>query len=112
MSTVYVVAQFVGESVSKTTLELATCGARVGSVTAIVFAGSGKGPALASALTQSPIANVIIFESEEFAKHSVPAFSDALSQLVLANKPDAVLITSSAFGKELAGRVAVATDSG
>ena len=50
MSTVYVVAQFVGESVSKTTLELATCGARVGSVTAIVFAGSGKGSALAVVL--------------------------------------------------------------
>ena len=112
MSTVYVVAQFVGESLSKTTFELATCGARIGSVTAIVFAGAGKGSALAGAITQSPIANVIIVESDDFAKHSVPAFSDALSQLVLSNKPEAVLITSSAFGKELAGRVAVATDSG
>ncbi|MCX6434808.1 MAG: hypothetical protein NTY21_01730 [Actinobacteria bacterium] len=53
MSTVYIVAQFVGDSVSKTTFELATCGARIGSVTAIVFASPGKGSALASAITQS-----------------------------------------------------------
>ena len=112
MSYVLILADFSGDKATKTTAELATAGARVGSVTAVVFAGSGKGAALASTITQGPIANVLVIESDDFATHGVPAVADALANLIKEKSPAAVLIASHAFGKEVAARVAVLTDSG
>jgi electron transfer flavoprotein alpha subunit len=51
-------------------------------------------------------------ESADFAKHGVPAVADALAQLVKSKSPAALLIASHAFGKEVAARVAVITESG
>ena len=48
MSKVFILADFSGDKATKTTAELATAGARIGSVTAVVLAGSGKGAALAA----------------------------------------------------------------
>ena len=48
MSTVLILADFSGDKATKTTAELATAGARIGAVTAVVLAGSGKGAALAA----------------------------------------------------------------
>jgi hypothetical protein len=51
MSEVFILAQFVGDKIAKTTAELATCAARIGEVTAIVLAPPGSGTALASQVT-------------------------------------------------------------
>ncbi|CAN2186181.1 FixB Electron transfer flavoprotein, alpha subunit [Candidatus Nanopelagicaceae bacterium] len=112
MSNVLILADFSGDKATKTTAELATAGARIGSVTAVVLAGSGKGAALAATVNQGPIANVLIIESEDFASHGVAASADALAALVKEKSPTAVLIASHAFGKEVAARVAVLTESG
>ena len=112
MSNVFILADFSGDKASKTTAELATAGARIGAVTAVVFADAGKGAALAATVNQGPITNVLVVESADFAKHGVPAIADALANLIKSESPSAVLIASHAFGKEVAARVAVLTESG
>ena len=112
MSTVLILADFSSDKATKTTAELATAGARIGAVTAVVLAGSGKGAALAATVNQGPIANVLVVESDDFASHGVAASADALASLVKEKSPAAVLIASHAFGKEVAARVAVLTESG
>jgi electron transfer flavoprotein alpha subunit len=112
MSNVLILADFSGDKASKTTAELATAGARIGEVTAVVLADAGKGAALAATVNQGPIAKVVVLESADFAKHGVAAIADALAKLVKEKTPAAVLIASDAFGKEVAARVAVLTESG
>ena len=112
MSRVFILADFSGDKVSKTTNELATAAARIGTVAAIVLAPFGKGEALASALTTGPIDSIIVVESEDFARHGIAAYADAIAQLVEQKNPDALIVASHAFGKEVAARVAVATESG
>lgn len=111
MSSVFILVDLQGDVVSKTTAELATAGARMGDVTAIVATAPGKSGAVVSALT-GPISAVICVESQDFVTHGVPAYADLVSQIVIEKKPTALLIASHAFGKEIAGRVAIATDSG
>ena len=112
MSNVLILADFSADKATKTTAELATAAARIGSVTAVVLAGSGKGAALAATVNHGPITNVLVVESDDFATHGVPASADALAAVIKEKSPAAVLIASHAFGKEVAARVAVLTDSG
>ena len=112
MSTVFILADFSGEKATKTTAELATAGARIGTVTAVVLAGAGKGAALAATVNQGPISEVIVIEADDFASHGVAASADALANLVKEKTPAALLIASHAFGKEVAARVAVLCESG
>ena len=112
MSTVLILADFSGDKATKTTAELATAGARIGSVTAVVLAATGKGAGLAATVNQGPVSDVIIIESDDFTTHGVAASADALAQLVKEKSPAAVLIASHAFGKEVAARVAVICESG
>ena len=112
MSTVLILADFSGDHATKTTAELATAAARIGSVSAVVLAPIGKGAALAATVNQGPISNVIVIESNDFASHGVAAVADALAGVVKEKSPAALLIASHAFGKEVAARVAVLTESG
>lgn len=112
MSTVLILADFSADKSTKTTAELATAGARIGEVTAVVLAAPGAGAALAATVNQGPIAHVVVLESADFASHGVAAAADALAQIAKTKSPAAILIASHAFGKEVAARVAVALDSG
>ncbi|MSV92153.1 MAG: electron transfer flavoprotein subunit alpha/FixB family protein, partial [Actinobacteria bacterium] len=60
MSQVLILAEFSADQVAKTVAELATAGARIGSVTAVVLAAPGKGGALAALVTTGPIAEVVV----------------------------------------------------
>jgi electron transfer flavoprotein alpha subunit len=112
MSNVFILADFVGGKAAKTNAELATAGARIGSVTAIVFAPVGQGSAMSASLNAGLISNIIVVESDSFSYNGVAAVADALSQLVTSKSPAALLIASHAYGKEVAARVAVKTESG
>ena len=112
MSTVLILADFSGDHATKTTAELATAAARIGSVSAVVLAPAGKGAALAATVNQGPISNVIVIESNDFASHGVAAVADALAGVVKDKSPAALLIASHAFGKEVAARVAILAESG
>lgn len=112
MSQVFILADFASDKCTKTTAELATAAARGGSVTAIVLAAPGAGAALATTVNRGPIANVLVVESADFSTHGVAAAADAIAQIIVQKSPAALLVASNAYGKEIAGRVAVATDSG
>ncbi len=112
MSTVLILADFSGDKATKTTAELATAGARIGDVTAVVLAAPGAGAAMASTVNQGPITKVVVVESADFAAHGVAAAADALAQIAKTHSPAAILIASHAFGKEVAARVAVTLESG
>ena len=112
MSTVLILADFSGDKATKTTAELATVGARIGEVTAVVLAAPGAGAALAATVNQGPISKLTIVESADFATNGVAAAADAIAQIAKSLTPAAVLVASHAFGKEVAARVCVALESG
>jgi electron transfer flavoprotein alpha subunit len=112
MSTVIILADFQSDAATKTTAELATVGARMGDVCAVVLAPVGKGAALAATVAHGPISSIAIVESDAFATNGVAASADALAQVATAKGAAAVLVASHAFGKEVAARVAIALESG
>jgi electron transfer flavoprotein alpha subunit len=112
MSTVIILADFQAGAATKTTAELATVGARMGDVCAVVLAPVGQGAALAATVAQGPISSIAIVESDAFTTHGVAASADALAQVATAKGAGAVLVASHAFGKEVAARVAIALESG
>ena len=112
MSNVVILADFVGAKATKTNAELATAGARIGEVTAVVLAPTGQGSTFAAAINRGPIAKIIVVESDAFAANGVAAVADVLAQVIASQSPAAVLIASHAFGKEVAARTAVKSGSG
>jgi electron transfer flavoprotein alpha subunit len=112
MSNVLILADFVSGKSSKTNAELATAGARIGEVIAVVLAPVGQGASYAATLNRGPIAKIIVVESDSFAANGVAAVADVLAQVIAAQAPAAVLIASHAFGKEVAARTAVKSNSG
>ncbi len=107
MSQVLILVDSVGGQVSKSTGELATFGSRLGSVTAVVFE-----PALAAQLNGFSIANVVVVTGVDTSKYSPAPVAEALAQLITSKSATALLVTSSARGKEIAGMVAVISNSG
>ena len=76
---------------------------------AVVFAAN-PGEIVAQ-LNNLPVDKVIT-ASGDWDKFGVAAIADGLAQIIADKKPNALLITSSANGKEIAARVAVKTNSG
>jgi electron transfer flavoprotein alpha subunit len=109
MSQVFFLVDYQDGKVSKSAGELATFAKSIGESVALVF--SSQANPLIEQLKSFAVDKVITC-SGEWEKYSVAAIADGLSQLVKSKNPTAVLITSSARGKEIAGRVAVQTESG
>jgi len=110
MSSVLILVDHVGGVVPRAIGELATFGKRVGGVTAVIC--SSQSAALIPQLSAFAINKVIVCDGIEFEKHSVGATTQALAAVVAKENPAAVLISSSARGKEIAGRLAVRCNSG
>ncbi len=103
-----ILAEFSDGKVSKTTAELATLAARTGDVTAVVLGNSQ----MAAQILAGPIKKVIAVDNADVLAYGVAAAVDALAAVISQESPKVLLIASSAFGKELAGRLAVRTNSG
>lgn len=110
MSNVLILVDHVGGVVPKAIGELATFGKRIGDVTAVIC--SSKSAELVPQLSAFPISKIIVCDGVEFEKYSVGATAQALSAILTKENPAAVLISSTARGKEIAGRLAVRCDSG
>ena len=107
MSEVLILVDSVDGKVSKSTGELATFAKAIGKVNAVVFDA-----ALVSQLSAYAIDNVIVCSGVDVSKFSPGPVAQSLAQLVSSKSASAVLITSTSRGKEIAGRLAVATNSG
>lgn len=112
MTNILILADHEAGKVAKTAAELATFAKRGGSPLAVVLAPAGQADALGSQLANTEVEKVIAVENDDFARHGIAAMVDALAQIVETQKPSAVLIASSARGKEIAGRLAVRINSG
>ena len=109
MSSVIFLVDHSGGKISKAAGELATFAKGVGQSVAVVLSSNP-----AEIITQLSAFGVdkVITASGDWDKYSSAAAAEALAQIMESEKPAAVLITSSARGKEIAGRLAVKSKSG
>src|SRR4051794_31978541 len=110
MSEVLVLVDHVGGSVRKTTNEMLTIARRLGEPAA-VFIGQLSDEA-GAALKQYGAEKIYVVDPNAVGPYLVTPKADVLAQLVESASPAAVLVPSSAEGKEVAARLAVKTDSG
>jgi electron transfer flavoprotein alpha subunit len=111
MGEVLVLVDQVDGTVRKVTTELLTLARRLGTPAA-VWAGPGYSDAAAAVLGEFGATTVYVADGAQFTDHPVAPKAELLAQLVSEKSPTAVLIASSAEGKEVAGRLAVKTSSG
>src|SRR5450432_101681 len=110
MAEVLVLVDHTDGEIKKVTLELLRLARRIGEPAA-VFVGSGFDAAKA-ALGEHGAAKVYVVEDPDVSGYLVAPTAEVLAQLVAASSPAAVLLTSSAEGKEIAARLALKTGSG
>jgi electron transfer flavoprotein alpha subunit len=109
MSSVLFLVDHSGGKVTKAAAELATFAKSIGESIAVVFASN---PAEIASQLNNISVDKVITATGDWDKYGPAAIADGLAQIISAKKPNALLITSSAAGKEIAARVAVKTNSG
>lgn len=114
MSEVLVLVDHVDGSVRKTTTELLTIAARLGEPVAVLVAAPGSGAldAALPTLAAHGAVKVYVVESADVVEHLVAPTAEVLARLVESAGPGAVLVPSSADGKEVAARLAIKIGSG
>ena len=110
MGEVLVLVDHVEGEIKKSTFELLTAARTLGEPSAVVVGAPGTAAKLADGLREYGAEKIYVAESEstEFLSPQV----GVLAALVERVDPAAVLIATSADGKEVAGRLAVRTGSG
>ena len=109
MSEVLFLVDHSAGKITKAAGELATYAKSIGDSVAVVFADNAQ--PIVDQLNAFPVDKVITIAGE-FDKYGPAAIADGLAQLLTDRKPAAVLITSTANGKEIAARASVVTGSG
>ncbi|KRF15402.1 electron transfer flavoprotein subunit alpha [Nocardioides sp. Soil797] len=109
MSEILVLVDHVDGNVRKTTNELLTIARRLGEPSA-VFIGSGDAPV--DALKKFGAEKIYAVDDAEIKGYLVAPKAEVLAQLAEKTSPGAILIPSSAEGKEIAGRLAIKIESG
>jgi electron transfer flavoprotein alpha subunit len=116
MAEILVLVDHVDGAVRKTTAELLTIARRLGDAAAVFF-GSGIDSARET-LSDHGAKKIYVMgsadsaDSADIADYLVAPKTEALAQLMHDSRPAAVLISSSLEGKEIAGRLAIKTESG
>jgi electron transfer flavoprotein alpha subunit len=111
MSDVIVLAEHNDSEIKKLTLELVT-GARELGNPVVLWLGGGCTDEVIAALGNYGATKVLVADSEVVRNHPVAPGAEILSSLIDTMSPKAVLVASTADGKEIAARTAVKTNSG
>jgi len=109
-SKVLVLIDHAGGRVSKVGTEILTLAASIGEPVA-VFVGAGSDAALAT-ISEYGAASIYVAGEDALDSHLVVPSVDALVEAAKLVNPKAILIASTAEGKEIAGRLAVRLNSG
>ena len=109
MSEVLFLVDHTAGKITKAAGELATYAKSIGESVAVVFADNAQ--PIVDQLNSFPVDKVITIAGE-FDKYGPAAIADGVAQLLTDRKPAALLITSTANGKEIAARTSVITGSG
>jgi electron transfer flavoprotein alpha subunit len=110
MAEILVLAEHSGESVKKVTTELLTLARRFGEPS-VVWAGPGADGGR-ERLAEFGAETVYVAADEELEDYVVAPKAELLAILVAQKAPAAVLVASTAEGREVAARLAVKTGSG
>ena len=111
MAEVLVLAEHTGGGeVKKVTVELLTAARRLGSPS-VVWTGPGA-EAARDRLAEFGAEQVYVADSSDLTDYAVAPAAELLAQLVAEKSPAAVLVAGTTEGKEIAGRLAVKTNSG
>jgi electron transfer flavoprotein alpha subunit len=112
MAGVLVLVEHAEGSVKKVTLELLTAARAIGDPIAVVVGAPGSAAPLVDKLAEYGAGTVVVAESEDTGTYLVTPQVAVLADLVASESPAAVLVASSAEGKEVAARLAIRTRSG
>ncbi|WP_447646513.1 electron transfer flavoprotein subunit alpha/FixB family protein [Nocardioides zeae] len=112
MSEVLVLVDHVDGAVRKPTFELLAIAKKLGTPAAVFIGGTGESADAAAAVKKYGAEKVYVVDDAEIKGYLVAPKAEALAQLVEKTSPAAVLIVSSAEGKEVGARLAVKTGSG
>ena len=110
MAEILVLAEHSGETVKKVTCELLTLARRFGEPS-VVWAGPGADGGR-ERLAEFGAVKVYVAGGDELDEYVVAPKAELLAGLVADRSPLAVLVASTAEGREVAARVAVKTGSG
>ncbi|MFI0419432.1 electron transfer flavoprotein subunit alpha/FixB family protein [Spongiactinospora sp. 9N601] len=111
MSEILVLVEHVDGEVKKVTLELLTLARGQGAPSA-VWAGPGYTEEARARLAEYGAEKVYVADSQEIVDYVVAPKAELLAQLVASASAGGVLVAATAEGKEIAGRLAIKTDSG
>jgi electron transfer flavoprotein alpha subunit len=110
MAEILVLAEHDGETVKKVTTELLTLARRFGEPS-VVWTGPGADGGR-ERLAEFGAGCVYVADGGEFDEYVVAPKAELLASLVASKSPAAVLVASTAEGREIAARLAVKTGSG
>jgi len=115
MTEILVLVDHVDGAVRKPTFELLAIAKRLGSPSAVFIGGADKAAGATEAVTKFGADKVYVVDDADIKGYLVAPKAEVLQQIAAAvdgGAPGAILITSSAEGKEIAGRLAVKLESG
>lgn len=109
---VFVFVDHVNGKVAKTTSELLTLARSIGDAHAVMAGTTGELENATASINKYGAKSLTLLESAEINDHPSSAIAVALAELAQSSKPRAILLPSTARGKEIAARLAVRLDSG
>ena len=112
MSEVLVLVDHVGGQVRKPTYELLAIAKRLGTPAAVFIGGADAADGVVDAVKAYGAEKVYVVDDADIKGYLVAPQAEALQQLAGQANPAAILITSSAEGKEIAARLAIKLESG
>jgi electron transfer flavoprotein alpha subunit len=112
MTEILVVVDHADGAVKKPTYELLTLAARLGDPAAVFIGPKDKASEVANAVKKYGAGKVYVVDDAPIKGFLVAPKAEALQQVMDKVSPGALLLASSAEGKEVAGRLAIKTGSG
>src|SRR4051794_5792605 len=112
MSEILVLVDHVDGAVRKPTYELLTIAKRLGEPSAVFIGAADKADAAVEAVKKFGAEKVYVVDDSEIKGYLVAPKAEALQQIAAQADPGAILISSNAEGKEIAGRLAIKLESG
>nr|MDP9166011.1 electron transfer flavoprotein subunit alpha/FixB family protein [Actinomycetota bacterium] len=112
MAEVLVLVEHAEGNLKNITAELITAARVLGEPSAVVVGAPGTTEKLTEGLKAAGAAKIYAAESDTAEQYLVTPKVDVLVALAESASPAAIVVAANAEGKEVAGRVAAATDSG
>ena len=111
MADVLVLAEHHESEIRKVTFELITAARGLGSPV-VLWLGSGLGDTASAALASFGATKILLADSADVIDHPVAPGAEIVASLIESLQPAAVLVASSADGKEIAARAAIKSGCG